>query len=84
MWAAIAGIAHVAAVAFGSGFYPAWFFFLTSVAYGLMLPVIARYAATSHARPNEVIPTSRTCRMSRLSASELSGRTRSGLSSPRT
>ena len=41
MWAAIAGIAHIAAVAFGPGFYPAWFFLLTSVGYGLMLPVIA-------------------------------------------
>jgi hypothetical protein len=30
MWGAIAG-----------GFYPSWFFLLTSVAYGLMLPVIA-------------------------------------------
>jgi hypothetical protein len=41
MWGAIAGIAHIAAVAFSSGFYPSWFFLLTSVAYGLMLPVIA-------------------------------------------
>jgi len=41
VWAAIAGVAHIAAVAFGAGFYPAWFFLLTSIAYGLMLPVIA-------------------------------------------
>ena len=41
MWGAIAGVAHIAAIAFGSGFYPAWFFLLTAVAYGLMLPVIA-------------------------------------------
>jgi len=41
MWAAIAGIAHIAAVAFSPGFYPPWFFLLTSIAYGLMLPVIA-------------------------------------------
>ena len=41
MWGLIAGIAHIAAIAFGSGFYPAWFFLLTAVAYGLMLPVIA-------------------------------------------
>jgi len=41
VWAAIAGIAHIAAVAFSSGFYPAWFFLLTSIAYGLMLPVVA-------------------------------------------
>ncbi len=41
MWSALAGVAHVAAVAFGPGFYPAWFFLLTAIAYGLMLPVIA-------------------------------------------
>lgn len=41
MWGTIAGVAHIAAVAFGPGFYPAWFFLLTAVAYGLMLPVIA-------------------------------------------
>ena len=34
-------MAHIAAVAFGPGFYPAWFFLLTAIAYGLMLPVIA-------------------------------------------
>jgi hypothetical protein len=37
----IAGIAHIAAPAFGPGFFPAWFFLLTAIAYGLMLPVIA-------------------------------------------
>lgn len=41
MWAALAGLAHMVAVAFGPGFYPAWFFLLTAVAYGLMLPVVA-------------------------------------------
>jgi hypothetical protein len=41
MWCAVAGLVHIVAVAFGPGFYPAWFFLLTSVAYGLMLPVIA-------------------------------------------
>jgi len=41
MWGAIAGIAHIAAPAFSQGFYPAWFFLLTAVAYGLMLTVIA-------------------------------------------
>ena len=40
-WGAVAGVAHVAAIAFGPGFYPSWFFLLTSIAYGLMLPVIA-------------------------------------------
>lgn len=34
-------MAHIAAPAFSPGFYPSWFFLLTSVAYGLMLPVIA-------------------------------------------
>jgi hypothetical protein len=41
LWTAIAGIAHVIAPAFGQGFYPAWFFLLTAIAYGLMLPAIA-------------------------------------------
>jgi hypothetical protein len=41
MWGLVAGIAHIAAIAFSSGFYPVWFFLLTAVAYGLMLPVIA-------------------------------------------
>ena len=41
MWGTIAGIAHIVAPAFGAGFYPDWFFLLTAVAYGLMLPVIA-------------------------------------------
>jgi hypothetical protein len=41
MWGTIAGVAHIAAPAFGPGYYPAWFFLLTAVAYGLMLPVIA-------------------------------------------
>jgi hypothetical protein len=41
VWGTIAGVTHIAAVAFGPGFYPAWFFLLTAVAYGLMLPVIA-------------------------------------------
>src|SRR6267142_1926519 len=41
LWAAVSGAAHVAAVAFSAGFYPSWFFLLTSVAYGLMLPLIA-------------------------------------------
>jgi len=41
MWGTIAGIAHIAAIAFGPGFYPAWFFLLTSIAYGLMLPMLA-------------------------------------------
>jgi hypothetical protein len=41
IWTAVAGVAHVIAPAFGQGFYPAWFFLLTAIAYGLMLPAIA-------------------------------------------
>lgn len=41
LWSALSGIAHIIAVAFGPGFYPAWFFLLTAIAYGLMLPVVA-------------------------------------------
>jgi hypothetical protein len=41
VWGAIAGVAHLAAPAFGPGFYPGWFFLLTAVSYGLMLPVLA-------------------------------------------
>jgi hypothetical protein len=41
IWGTIAGIAQIATPAFGPGFYPAWFFLLTAVGYGLMLPVIA-------------------------------------------
>jgi hypothetical protein len=41
VWAALAGIIHIARTAIGPGLYPDWYFFLTAVAYGLMLPVIA-------------------------------------------
>ena len=41
VWAALAGILHIARTAIGPGLYPDWYFFLTAVAYGLMLPVIA-------------------------------------------
>jgi len=41
IWGAIAGVAHLAATAIGPGFYPDWYFLLTAVAYGLLLPVIA-------------------------------------------
>ena len=41
MWAALAGILHIARTAIGPGLYPDWYFFLTAAAYGLMLPVIA-------------------------------------------
>jgi hypothetical protein len=41
VWAALAGIIHVARTAIGPGLYPDWYAFLTALAYGLMLPVIA-------------------------------------------
>ena len=41
MWTAIAGAANVAAIAFGPGFYPDWYFLLVAVGYGLLLPAIA-------------------------------------------
>lgn len=41
VWAALAGILHIVRTAVGPGLYPDWYFFLTTVAYGLMLPVIA-------------------------------------------
>jgi hypothetical protein len=41
VWAGLAGIIHLARTAVGPGLYPDWYFFLTAVAYGLMLPVIA-------------------------------------------
>ena len=46
MWAAIAGIAHVAILAFGTQFYPYLFTVLIAVAYGFILPP----AAVLHAR----------------------------------
>lgn len=41
VWAAVAGIIHIIRTAIGPGLYPDWYFFLTAVAYGLTLPVIA-------------------------------------------
>lgn len=41
MWSAIAGLANVIAIAFAPGFYPAWYFLLVAVGYGLLLPAIA-------------------------------------------
>ena len=41
MWAALAGVIHLVRTAIGPGLYPDWYAFLTAVAYGLMLPVIA-------------------------------------------
>jgi hypothetical protein len=41
IWAALAGVTHIARTAIGPGLYPDWYVFLTAVAYGLMLPVVA-------------------------------------------
>ncbi|MGH2490660.1 MAG: hypothetical protein ACRDF9_04055 [Candidatus Limnocylindria bacterium] len=49
VWAALAGIIHVLRTAIGPGLYPEWYAFMTAVAYGLMLPVIA-VLHTRHAR----------------------------------
>jgi hypothetical protein len=49
VWAALAGITHIVRTAIGPGLYPDWYLFLTAVAYGLMLPVIAVLHAR-HAR----------------------------------
>src|SRR5439155_124782 len=48
-WAALAGITHLVRTAIGPGLYPDWYVFLTALAYGLMLPVIA-VLHTRHAR----------------------------------
>ena len=40
-WAALAGITHLLRTAIGPGLYPDWYVFLTALAYGLMLQVIA-------------------------------------------
>jgi len=41
VWALVAGIAHLIAPTFAPGFYPTWYFALSAVAFGLMLPAIA-------------------------------------------
>lgn len=41
VWAALAGVIHIVRTAIGPGLYPDWYVFLTAVAYGLTLPVIA-------------------------------------------
>ena len=46
VWAAIAGLAQLVAPTFAPGFYPSWYFALSAVGYGLMLPV----SATLHVR----------------------------------
>jgi hypothetical protein len=41
VWSLIAGLTHLIAPTFGSGFYPGWYFALNAIAFGLMLPAIA-------------------------------------------
>ena len=41
MWSAISGVANIVALAFAPGFFPAWYFLLVAVGYGLLLPAIA-------------------------------------------
>jgi hypothetical protein len=40
-WSLVAGLAHLIAPTFAPGFYPSWYFALSAVAFGLMLPAIA-------------------------------------------
>jgi hypothetical protein len=40
-WSLLAGLAHLIAPAFAPGFYPTWYFALSAIAFGLMLPAIA-------------------------------------------
>ena len=41
VWALVAGLCHIAATEFAPGSYPSWYFALSAVGYGLLLPVIA-------------------------------------------
>jgi hypothetical protein len=41
IWALVAGLCHLVAPEFAPGFYPSWYFALSAVGYGLLLPVIA-------------------------------------------
>jgi hypothetical protein len=40
-WSLVAGLAHLIAPTFAPGFFPTWYFALSAVAFGLMLPAIA-------------------------------------------
>ena len=40
-WSLVAGLAHLVAPTFAPGFYPAWYFALSAVGFGFMLPAIA-------------------------------------------
>jgi hypothetical protein len=41
VWSLVAGLTHFIAPTFAPGFYPTWYFALSAVAYGFMLPAIA-------------------------------------------
>jgi hypothetical protein len=41
VWALVAGLCHLVAPEFAPGFYPSWYFALSAIGYGLLLPVIA-------------------------------------------
>jgi hypothetical protein len=40
-WSFLAGLAHLIAPTFAPGFYPTWYFAISAVGFGLMLPAIA-------------------------------------------
>jgi hypothetical protein len=41
VWAAIAGLSQLVAIAFGPGFFPDWYVLLVALGYGLLLPALA-------------------------------------------
>jgi hypothetical protein len=41
VWSLVAGLAHLLAPTFAPGFYPAWYFALSAIGFGFMLPAIA-------------------------------------------
>jgi hypothetical protein len=41
MWATIAGVSQIVAIAFAQGFFPDWYFLFIALGYGLLLPVLA-------------------------------------------
>jgi hypothetical protein len=41
VWSFVAGLAHLIAPTFAPGFYPTWYFAVSAVAFGWMLPAIA-------------------------------------------
>src|SRR5207245_9398986 len=41
IWSMVAGVAHVITAEFGANFFPSWYFALSAVGYGLLLPIVA-------------------------------------------